>query len=504
MGASSRQCLGLGALTLAAAVPRVAAALLRRPWHDEYFTAWLATLSPHEVLAALRLDSGPPLPYLLPWLGAQLGVPGLAVARGVAVLAGIAAVLLVWRAASRAWGEPAGWWAGALLAFHPLAVAWSSEGRAYALLVLATAWSWERLESLATEGRGAVGLTLAVAVAGLTHGLGILLAPVVAVAAWSVQPPTRRRALLAVVAGLAATLPWLPIAAAQPTASISWMTRSFATLPAFDRAVAPLRFVSPAANLALVADFPSVGWQIEVPTAFLVLALLLLAVLRVRPILRPLTGVVLSASGLAVLAWVGMPAFYPGRGEALYLAPVLLLVAAAASSRPWSAVAGGLVLLAGLLTTTASIRSWATVPRRGEQVLAERLHSALPQGGTVVIGGYWRLGLWYHLGADSARFHLVNVPAEAARHPGWYDDAGSLPAAREVVVLFQEAATQRPPRTAVVVAPGLSTTQPLEWLARSLRLEPVTVVVGGELWVPPAVAQPPAADPEEGQREPAP
>ena len=46
------------------------------------------------------------------------------------------------------------------------------------------------------------------------------------------------------------------------------------------------------------------------------------------------------------------------------------------------------------------------------------------------------------------------VPAEAARHPGWYDDAGSLPATREVIVLFQEAATQRPPRTLKLKRPG--------------------------------------------------
>ena len=116
--------LGVVAVAATALGPRVAGAVLRRPWHDEYFTAWLAGLSPDAALAALRLDSGPPGPYLLPWLGVRLGLPPLVVARGVAVLAGTLAVLLVLAAARRSWGSAAGWWAGALLAVHPLGWPW--------------------------------------------------------------------------------------------------------------------------------------------------------------------------------------------------------------------------------------------------------------------------------------------------------------------------------------------------------------------------------------------
>jgi len=50
---------------LAAAV-RIAGAFLRRPWHDEYFTAWVAGLPWRDIVPALRLDSGPPLPTWRP------------------------------------------------------------------------------------------------------------------------------------------------------------------------------------------------------------------------------------------------------------------------------------------------------------------------------------------------------------------------------------------------------------------------------------------------------
>ena len=183
MSRGSVDRLSWAGLALAALAPRLAGALLRHPWHDEYFTAWAARLPFAELMAALRLDSGPPLPYLLVKLVASLGIPGLAAARTVSVLAGTAAVLLAARAARRSSGPAAGWWTGAFLAAHPLAVAWSSEGRAYALVLLAAAWAWERLETLARDGRGALGLAAAVALACWSHGLGLLLAGVLAAVA---------------------------------------------------------------------------------------------------------------------------------------------------------------------------------------------------------------------------------------------------------------------------------------------------------------------------------
>jgi len=102
----------------------------------------------------------------------------IAAARAISVAAGTAAVLIAALASRRAFGDRAGWWTGALLAVHPLAVAWSCEGRAYALVLLAAAWAWERMEAMSSNGRGAVGLAFAVALACWSHGLGMLLAAV--------------------------------------------------------------------------------------------------------------------------------------------------------------------------------------------------------------------------------------------------------------------------------------------------------------------------------------
>jgi hypothetical protein len=67
-------------LALAALLPRVLAAIVRPPWHGEYFTVWAAGLPLNELIAALRLDSGPPLPYVLVRILTFLGLPALSAA----------------------------------------------------------------------------------------------------------------------------------------------------------------------------------------------------------------------------------------------------------------------------------------------------------------------------------------------------------------------------------------------------------------------------------------
>jgi len=472
-------------LALAALIPRAVAAALRPPWHDEYFTCWAATLPWTKLLAALRLDSGPPLPYALVKLLTLAGLPPLVASRILAVAAGTGAVLLAARAARRAFGAEGSWWVGALLAFHPLAVAWSAEGRAYPLVLLAAAWAWDRLESLARGGTGAAGLALAVALACWSHTLGILLAAVLAVITLSLPRPARRRAVAAVAAGFASHLPWIPVAAHQPPAAIAWMTAFWQALPGWEKLAAPVRLLSPVGGFAATLDLPSPPWWVEVIGAVVVVWLLVAGRHRGQVGRRAALAILLPVTVLWFLAALGVPLLYPGRGEVVSLVPfALLLVGAAGGSRAWRAGAAG-VCLAALAVTCVAIVGWANRPPSPERRLAAALVQRLPGGGAVVVGGYWRLGLSYHLGAARARFALVNYPASAASHPGWYDPASDRPGAGELDALLAAArASGRP--TAVVVGSGLPTAADLQRLVTALALQPVLGVPGGELWAGPA------------------
>jgi hypothetical protein len=473
--------LSWAGLALAALAPRLAGALLRRPWHDEYFTAWAARLPFAELMSALRLDSGPPLPYLLVKLVASLGIPALAAARAVSVLAGTAAVLLAARAARRSSSPAAGWWAGAFLAAHPLAVAWSCEGRAYALVLLAAAWAWERLETLARDGRGAIGLGAAVALACWSHGLGLLLAGVLAAVAVTLPPPKRAPALAAVLAGLASHLPWLPVALHQPPAAIAWMTGAWRAMPAAERLVAPVRLLSPLGGFASALDLPSSPPWLEIGAA-LALAAVAAAGWRAGA-RRAAIGAALPPVALGALAALGVPAFYPGRGEVLAIVPLALLAGAAAGRWRPAALAVLALALGGAVTSGRALAAWAAAPPGGEQRIAASLRRAMPGGGTVVIGGYWRLGVAYSLGDAAARYVLVNVPAEAARHPGWYDPRRDLPPAEELAELARRLLAARAP-VAIVITPGLATASPLEELAARLHLRPALTTPGAVLFLP--------------------
>jgi hypothetical protein len=457
---------------------------VRPPWHDEYFTVWAAALPWKELLAALRLDSGPPLPYLLVKLITLIGPPPLVAARAIAVTAGTGAVLLTARAAQRSFGTEAGWWAAALLALHPLAIAWSGEGRSYALLLLAAAWAWERLERLASGEGGSVGLGCAVALACWTHGLGMLLAAVFAIIALTLSRPARARALVAIAAGFACYLPWLPVAAHQPPAAIAWMATFWRSLGPWDRLVAPVRLLSPLAGFAGFLDLPSPPIWVEVGAWVLLLVLLAAACRAAGPIHRPLIGLTLPAATLGALATLGVPAFYPGRGEVLYLVPWLVLVGAGARrSRPLRALAAVVALGAAIVAANA-IRQWAGRPPSPEQRLAADLRRHLPAGSTVVIGGFWRLGLAYHLGGETSPYRLKNYPASAAAHPGWYDPSAERPAPGELDRLLSSARSQGQP-TAVVLTPGSATAADLHHLATALGLRRDLDVPGAELLVPP-------------------
>ncbi len=463
---------------LAAAV-RIAGAFLRRPWHDEYFTAWVAGLPWRDIVPALRLDSGPPLPYVATKLVALTGLPAVGAARAVAVVAGTLAVLLAMRAARRSLGAAAALTTGLLVALHPLAVAWSCEGRAYALLLLAVAWAWERLESLAAGGRGGLGLAAALALACWSHAFGLILAVAVAAAALMIVGEARIRALVGIAVGVATSVPWVGVAAGQPAAAVAWMTRAWEAMPPLDRALAPVRFLSPLAPFGHQVDLPSAPLGVQI-VGGLLCGLLLAGASRA---LRPLALFALPVLGLTTLAIAGLPAFYPGRGEALFLVPFLALLAAGVARHRLWAVAAGVLIAGAAAMTLVALLAWHRQPPRGEERLAAAVRTAMPEGGTVVIGGYWRLGLVHHLGADAARFAVVNVPAGAARHPGWYDEDVEPPRRSEVDALAADLARDRRP-VAMVVTPGIGTAPALHALADSLGLARVAEVPGGELYLP--------------------
>lgn len=457
----------LVAIVVAAAVLRMLAAAVRPSWHDEYFTAWVAGQGWGGVVAALRADSGPPLPYAAVKLLAATGLEAITAGRCLAVVLGVAAVLLTWRACRRTWGEEPALWSASLLAVHPLAVAWSSEARAYPWVLFAATWAWERIEAGRSGGRAsAAGLGAAVAVACWSHALGLVLTATLAVVALTLPRPARGRALAATALGLATSLPWLPIALRQPPAAVAWVAEAWQAMPDAERLLAPLRLLPTLAPFGARLDLVSAPAALQALAA----AVALVALLAARWPLRPALLALVPAVALGGTALLGAAVYYPSRGEALWLAPSLALVGAGLARVRAGRWLGALLLAGGVATIAASAAAWHRLPPSSESRLAAAVSAALPGGGVVVVSGPWRLGLWAALGDGRERWRLLAVPAASAPHPGWSAPALEPLSGGELATLRGELATALRRRTAVafVVAPDPAAAPQLERLAADL------------------------------------
>ena len=253
-GAAFR-ALAWAAILLGAAA-RVFTLAVRPLWADEIFTLTLARKSFPEILAALRVDSGPPLHYfaahlLLAPFGAAPG-PSDILVRVLSLAASLLHVPLLFLVARRLSRPASGLTAGALFAISPLAVAYAAEGRAYALASLLVLLAFERaLALLETPRFGvAVGLSFAAGGAVLTHYLAVFPVAALAVLAWDARPRSRQALVFSGLSAAAIAGAWIPVALAQPRSSMAW---SFGT--AFSDALrdfpANLAFGAPAGGPAM-------------------------------------------------------------------------------------------------------------------------------------------------------------------------------------------------------------------------------------------------------------
>ncbi|MFN3412768.1 MAG: hypothetical protein ACK42L_01750, partial [Thermoanaerobaculum sp.] len=235
---------------------RLVAALTLRPWHDEYFTVWASGLPWREIFAALRWDSGPPLPYLLAKLLSLAGIPALAAARGLSVAAGVLATVFVGLAAQRWASASAGLWACWLFALHPLAVMWAAEGRAYGLLSMAVAWSLWTLGEQRAGGRRFLGLAAALGFGLYTHALGLVW--LLAVLAYGLLA-RKTSVLWASGAAVLSFLPWFFVMLQQPPEAVAWMALSLRDVPTWARWLGPLRLLPPLSGWAYTLEAPAVS-----------------------------------------------------------------------------------------------------------------------------------------------------------------------------------------------------------------------------------------------------
>jgi mannosyltransferase len=219
----------LAALTLLAAVLRLATLDVQSFWLDEAFTP-VNVLRP-SLFTTLRAiphtENTPPLWYLLVWADSRLLGTGEVALRLPSALAGIASVPVAWaigRELDRARASRAAVVCAALVAVNPLLIWYSQEARAYGLFVLTAALSMLCfLRALREPTRGRMALfALSGSLALLSEYFAVfLLIPMVLWLLW--ERRTRMPAIPAAAAIAIVGVALVPLVLAQAGRDTQWI-----------------------------------------------------------------------------------------------------------------------------------------------------------------------------------------------------------------------------------------------------------------------------------------
>ena len=420
--------------------------LVHRPfWHDEAFTAWASRRAPADLVAALRVDSGPPLFYLLeaPLARAASSPAEDFRLRLLPFAAALALFALAWTLPR---GAPRAWWI-ALSACFALGNLYAAEARAYAVLsVLSFAVFFFGLVAPESPTRLAV-LSVAAAAALWTHYLALFP---VAAALLLALGGRRFRAAAALVLALVSFSPWVPVLLAQPRDAMAWLRE-----PAAGSA---LGFLSALGGIGRVpAPFGRTpGVAILAASALLGAALLVLLAAATRadaPARSALLFVAVSL-GLALAASLWRPVAFAGRCEMAILPVWAWAIARAAPGRRPLGAAAALAAAAGLAAT--AFVAFGPHPRSTAASAAASVARLARPGDAVLAGpGFYLPAL---LEADRGRLaaRVVALPETDAPHPGWFvawplspDDrrraealAASLPKSGRLFLLLPPAYSQ--------------------------------------------------------------
>lgn len=189
--------LGLAALTLGAALLRWPTLAGDSLWFDEWITRQIVSGSLVDVLRGVKgTESTPPLYYCVAWVWAQAFGTSETALRSLSLVFGALTVPVAYSIGSTLVSRRAGWVAAALVATSPLLVWYSTEARAYSLLVLLGAVSLLLVSRALTSPTPRVlGLwSLTAILALVTHYFAGFLV-VAEVAVLLVGIPSRRRAI---------------------------------------------------------------------------------------------------------------------------------------------------------------------------------------------------------------------------------------------------------------------------------------------------------------------
>ncbi len=400
-------------------------------WLDESFSALVARRRLADLVAWLRLDSGPPLYYWL--LGRQITLGGTSEwsLRLPSALAGIATPLVLYAFARSRWPAALAARRGAAIvtAVLPLLVLHAQDARYYALLPLVGIGSAWTLSAFLVRPALATGAAHAlVTVIGLyLHNYGLLLLPAAMAFALVERRPARTLGALAVVQAIAVTAyaPWVPVLVDQLRfGATSWLSARWepSLLLATANALVP--------GSPLPAYVPMPPGIVPGGVAIALLAVIVgtaVVGIRRRPGDRSIVALAAFAvTPLAIAAGVslaGRPIYAAARADLIVL-PLLVLALSLAVVRTRRALAIALLAIVVALSAIQLARYAGSDVKSSDRTLAEGLVRNAHDADLVITSGLTLAPLEHYARERGAGLRFVPFPVEMRDHPG------SLPRSR--------------------------------------------------------------------------
>ena len=455
-------------ISLAAGVLALAGAWLRPVWHDELYTLALARFPVGELVAALVVDSGPPLHYLLCHLlfvlvGWQEGsMLGTLLVRLPSVFAFAFIPWVVWKA--RPVADRSGIWGPLLVvAWLPL-LYFGTEARAYALLALVNALLWVRGPEWIESGRrGTICFAVLAACLPLLHYTGFVSFLLLPAIVFFVARQRRLALLLALALAALPTLAWMPVMLGAPADSMGWVTT--AAGPGRP-GLATVKVLAPAGPFP--ALFETSGLLVPQWMSVLIFIALIGGAFSgavglwrnqeaedvdVQAAIRFVIAL-LPVVGIGLLALGGVPVYFAGRTESMVWALAASLVAILFLGLPPIArrIIAGTYFVVGAMTVAMWLACLPDHPPAPGVEVGRELASRVGANDRVVVAGLWQLEVRHGLAEGTLRtssgaatfVEVETIPRSQAGHPGWLDrEAATSPELnREAWELREDAAVE--------------------------------------------------------------
>ncbi|MEA2235551.1 MAG: hypothetical protein QOC81_275 [Thermoanaerobaculia bacterium] len=356
-----------GALFLALRVPLL---VVRAPFFDELFTRWIAGKSFVGILAALRIDSGPPLYYFIVHM---LGDPSIEATRVLSLLFSTISIVAILRSNRVA--------AALLMAVFPPSILFAADARAYAICAM-----FVTIAVLAIDEDRPLVSAIALVLAAYSHYYGVLFFPILLVTAAGPaanQPAGRRRYAWRprfAALGLAVVLfiPGFILALKQPTEARAWMTTEWPDA----------LFVRPPLALVIIGA---------------------VAVLVSARLNRYLLMVVVPL----ILA-IALRVYVPMRFEAVLAAPLALWLGESLRQNRFRILLMTALIGVGIAWSAIGIVEHASRPPDPFRQAAQWVSRRVLPNQNVVASGYCYLETLMN-----GHSQLTAFPPEQREHPGW-------------------------------------------------------------------------------------